>query len=108
MSFIDIVFDGPPAPESGRFIEVEDPNGWSINAGEWIDRGNGTWALRISPESTAQALYNMPRDKGWYLDRNGDSIYINGDHYNRPGQHAYNDFQFRNVAPFTRLVEASA
>ena len=23
--YIDIVFDGPPAPESGRFVEVENP-----------------------------------------------------------------------------------
>jgi len=45
--FIDIVFDGPPAPESGRFIEVEDEQGRSINAGEWIQRDDGYWALRI-------------------------------------------------------------
>jgi hypothetical protein len=46
--FIDIVFDGPPSHESGRFVEVEDEHGHSINAGEWIDRGNGHWALRIN------------------------------------------------------------
>lgn len=46
-AFIDIVFDGPPAHESGRFVEVENPDGASINVGEWIDRGNGLWALRI-------------------------------------------------------------
>lgn len=46
--YIDIVFDGPPSHESGRFVEVEDENGKSINAGEWIDRGNGLWALRIA------------------------------------------------------------
>ena len=33
---IDIVFDGPPGPESGRFVEVEDEQGHNINAGEWI------------------------------------------------------------------------
>ena len=43
---INIIFDGPP--ESGRFIEVETDNGESINAGEWIDRGDGMWALRIT------------------------------------------------------------
>lgn len=46
-AFIDVVFDGPPSHESGRFIEVEDPFGKSINAGDWIDRENGLWALRI-------------------------------------------------------------
>jgi len=45
--FLDIVFDGPPGHESGRFVEVEDPTGKSVCAGEWIDRGNGFWALRI-------------------------------------------------------------
>jgi hypothetical protein len=44
---IDVVFDGPPGPESGRFVEVEDMQGHSINAGEWIDRGDGLWVLRI-------------------------------------------------------------
>ena len=45
--FLDIVFDGPPGHISGRFIEVEDPTGKSVCAGEWIDRGDFTWALRI-------------------------------------------------------------
>lgn len=44
---IDIVFDGPPSAESGRFVEVENAHGQSIRAGEWIDRGDGYWALRI-------------------------------------------------------------
>jgi hypothetical protein len=52
--FIDIVFDGPPSNKSGRFVESEDPSGRSIRAGEWIDRGNGLWALRIRsiPDNT--------------------------------------------------------
>jgi hypothetical protein len=45
---IDIVFGGPPSHESGRFIGVEDSHsGKSIKVGEWIDRGDGTWALRL-------------------------------------------------------------
>ena len=43
---IDIVFDGPCGHESGRFIEVEQ-DGKSIRVGEWVDRKDGTWALRI-------------------------------------------------------------
>lgn len=50
---IDIVFDGPPAHESGRFVEVEDASGKSINVGEWIDRGNGLWALRLPTREAA-------------------------------------------------------
>lgn len=45
--YIDIVFDGPPAHESGRFIEVENPAGASIRVGEWVERVDGLWALRI-------------------------------------------------------------
>jgi hypothetical protein len=48
MDYIDIVFDGPPAHESGRFIEVEDPQGKSISVGEWINRDDGYWVLRIA------------------------------------------------------------
>lgn len=45
--FIDIVFDGPPAHESGRFVEVEDENGCGTKVGEWVERPDGYWALRI-------------------------------------------------------------
>jgi hypothetical protein len=41
--FVDIVFDGPPGPVSGRFIEVEDAKGRSVRFGEWIERGEGQW-----------------------------------------------------------------
>lgn len=43
---IDIVFDGPPAPESGRFVEVEQ-DGRSISFGEWVKRDDGYWVLRL-------------------------------------------------------------
>jgi len=43
---INIIFDGPPAAVSGRFVsgrfvEVE-------GVGEWRDIGDGMWALRIT------------------------------------------------------------
>lgn len=60
VNFIDIVFDGPPSHESGRFVEVENAKGESINAGEWIDRGNGLWALRLSTRAPEAA-------PGWQL-----------------------------------------
>lgn len=44
--YIDIVFDGPPSHESGRFVEVENQDGHSISIGEWIEREDGFWALR--------------------------------------------------------------
>jgi len=52
-SHIDIVFAGPPGPEAGRFVEVENADRHSINCGEWIYRDDGYWVLRISaPIST--------------------------------------------------------
>jgi hypothetical protein len=44
---IEIVLDGPPGPESGRFVEVEDEAGRSVGVGDWIDRQDGYWTLRI-------------------------------------------------------------
>lgn len=55
--YIDVVFDGPPSHESGRFVEVEDNSGRSVKIGEWIDRGNGLWALRIR-DSDVSDLYD--------------------------------------------------
>jgi hypothetical protein len=51
---IDVVFDAPPGPQGGRFIEVEDATGRSICAGEWFKRLDGNWALRISISTRAK------------------------------------------------------
>ena len=63
-NYIDIVFDGPPSHESGRFVEVESPPGKSIKIGEWIHREDGFWALRFpikpplsAPCGTGDAAY---------------------------------------------------
>ena len=45
---IRIIFDGPPGPDAGQFVEVETDTGESISIGEWIDRKDGYWALRIA------------------------------------------------------------
>ena len=70
--YIDVVFDGPPEAESGRFVEVEDETGASIAAGEWIERENGYWALRIAtsqsepgPDDDRQPVtVDLPTDDG--------------------------------------------
>ncbi len=49
---IDIVFDGPPGPAAGRFVEVENCKGESISVGTWVKRDDGYWALRITVEVT--------------------------------------------------------
>lgn len=45
---VDVVFDGPPGPVAGRFVEVENMKGHSINAGQWVQRPDGFWALRLT------------------------------------------------------------
>lgn len=57
--YIDILFDGPPSHESGRFVEVENSEQESIDFGKWIDRGDGYWALRIPHPK-------VHYKKGWY------------------------------------------
>ena len=45
---INIIFDGPPGPEAGRFVEVENDDREGVSVGEWIERDDGLWALRIT------------------------------------------------------------
>lgn len=52
MTAYHIVFDGPPGPTAGRFVEVENDQGQSIRAGEWRERPDGLWELVI-PEIPA-------------------------------------------------------
>ena len=56
MSKIHILFDGPPGPKSGRFVEVENDQGESISAGEWIERENGLWDLEIDLKELEEKL----------------------------------------------------
>lgn len=44
---LDIVFDGAPGHPAPQFVEVEDQSGHSVGVGEWVDRGDGTWAIRL-------------------------------------------------------------
>ena len=41
------MFDGPPSNEAGRFVEVEDHTGASVDYGTWVQREDGYWVLRI-------------------------------------------------------------
>ncbi len=72
MKHYDILFDGPPSHESGRFVEVNDETGGSICIGEWVERDDGLWALRIpnyaDVEEAARDLYD--NRLGWSHGRN--------------------------------------
>lgn len=59
---INIIFDGPPNHESGRFVEVETDDGESINVGEWIEREDGLWALRITTLPKDDSRPTAPSD----------------------------------------------
>ena len=52
--YIDIVFDGPPSPNSGRFVEVEDANGNSVRVGKWIERED--WVSARGPDGKVQSV----------------------------------------------------
>lgn len=56
--FVDIIFDGPPG-----FVRTEDSEGEVVKVGQWIDRGDGTWALRIEAPTMA-VLTAVPRGDG--------------------------------------------
>jgi len=56
LDYVDVVLLGQPPfdPSSGRYSDpggtfeaCQDPNGRSFNAGDWVHRGGGRWALRI-------------------------------------------------------------
>ena len=55
-SLLYIIFDGPPGPEAGRFVEVETAGGRSVNAGEWeVYPGAPPTLWRLGPFRTAGA-----------------------------------------------------
>jgi len=62
MPFMDVVFDGPPSHESGRFVEVEDSHGRSVAAGTWIHRNDGYWVLRFTPGDVQAVADREPPD----------------------------------------------
>ena len=53
---VDIVFDGPPSRVAPRFVETENDKGASIHVGDWLDRGDGFWVLRITPASLLKGV----------------------------------------------------
>lgn len=63
MEKIRIVSDGPPGPQSGRFIEVEDMKGKSLNAGEWRQISEDLWALEIPDFRQLQSENDALRER---------------------------------------------
>lgn len=70
---IDIVFDGPPGPVAGRFVEVENSMRESISRGEWVERPDGYWALRmevvfVAPKSSTSSAEPAQPTASQYLE----------------------------------------
>jgi len=63
MPAINIIFDGPPSHEAGRFVEAETDDGRSINVGQWIERGDGLWALRITDDDVVKGSQGNAKEK---------------------------------------------
>lgn len=65
---VHVVFDGPPGPEAGRFIEVETLDGVGITVGTWVHRDDGYWVLeldvipRVRTPSRSQAMSDRERE----------------------------------------------
>lgn len=55
-TYVDVVFDGPPDHEAGRFVEVEQADGSGVKLGNWVQRDDGYWALRITREDVERVL----------------------------------------------------
>lgn len=72
--YIDVIFDGPPSHDSGRFVEVNGSDGRSIDAGGWIKCGNGLWCLRIALNGTVTPP--LVRDKRVPLVDEGHHVHL--------------------------------
>lgn len=68
--YFDVVFDGgPPGPRQGRFVECQDPQGASISVGEWIERRDGHWALRIPRAAETRTLTDIAAEASQEVSR---------------------------------------
>lgn len=74
---IHIVFNGPPGPEAGRFVEVETPDGKGLNAGEWRQVGD-FWHLVIC-RTPAPATASW-EDEALLAELDGLSLALRDDH----------------------------
>jgi hypothetical protein len=61
--YIDIVFTAPPGPgDECVFVEAENTRGESIRVGEWVERTDGFWALRIPSKHAEIERLTAERD----------------------------------------------
>jgi len=85
---ISIVFDGPPGPESGRFVEVEtrDGKGLSCRVGECREREDGFWALDLAVVMPPEVVDEYFRKIEQIREASGGRAWFAGD----PLRHVWN------------------
>jgi hypothetical protein len=66
--FVDIVHAYPPGPDSS-FVEVENEDGRGMKLGEWIERQDGVWVLRIWRHDFEAAMPEQRRESDPTSDR---------------------------------------
>jgi hypothetical protein len=54
VTYIDILFDAP-AGDGARFREIQDGRGCRVEVGRWLERPDGSWALRIARDDLPEA-----------------------------------------------------
>lgn len=62
MTYIDILFDGPPEHEGPRFIDIVNSEGKGVRIGQWMPSldGMGGWKLRIHDITGAPQQDSVP------------------------------------------------
>jgi len=86
MPGINVIFDGPPGPEGGRFVEIENDRGESIRVGEWEadprPEHEGLWRLRIPATALKLALLEIDDFAGaWYLRVLDEDVHRTTEHH---------------------------
>lgn len=66
---IHIVFDGPPSHESGRFVEVETPDGKGISVGRWEENETGGYWSLVIDDPTAELRRLLGQEHTAQIDR---------------------------------------
>ena len=61
----DVVFDGPPGAESGRFVETEIA-GSGVGVGKWEEGRDGLWYLKLTEKDLIELARRVrtPRPDG--------------------------------------------
>lgn len=75
-TYVDIVFDGPADHEAGRFVEVEQADGSGVKLGNWVQRDDGYWALRVTREDVERVLCDTDEPTEAEVEAGGRALWV--------------------------------